>query len=60
MKNKNTEIYEYTYRLRGMSIGCQPKGFLKWYNAKGYDFEIITYDHKLTEEEILEYELIEL
>jgi hypothetical protein len=43
-----------------MSIGCQPEGFLKWKNAKGYEYEIITYDHELTEKEMLEYELIEI
>ena len=58
MENEST--YNYTYKFRGMSIGCQPEGFLKWKNAKGYEYEIITYDHELTEKEILEYELIEI
>ena len=52
--------HSYTYKFRGMSIGCQPEGFLKWKNAKGYEYEIITYDHELTEKEMLEYELIEI
>jgi len=51
---------KYTYRLRGLSPGCQPRGFLNWEKIKGYKYEVITYDRRLTNKEIKEYELIEL
>jgi hypothetical protein len=53
--------YKYTYKFRGFSLYCQPtKGFIRKENNKNYKFEIIVYDRKLTENEINEYELIEL
>jgi hypothetical protein len=60
MENKNTKTYEYTYRLRGMSPYCQPGGFKDWKNLPGYKYEVISYNRKLTEKEILEYELTEV
>ena len=51
--------YKYTYRTRGFSIGCQPDDFVKFEQGK-HKFETITYNRKLTEKEIFEYELIDL
>ena len=53
------KMYKYTYKFRGLSIGCQPKGFIKWDHDLGDKFETIYYNRKLTAEEIKEYELIE-
>ena len=54
------KLYWYTYRLRGFSIGCQPKDFKQIdYNYKG-KFEAVAYDRELTDEEISEYELIKI
>ena len=52
--------HRYTYKFRGVGLGCQPKGFLDWQNITGYKYEVITYDRELTEEEISEYELIKI
>ncbi len=52
-------MYAYTYRTRGFSIGCQPKGVIKW-EVGEYKFETIYYDRILTDDEITEYELIAL
>ena len=60
MENKNTKTYEYTHRLRGMSPYCQPGGFKDWKNLPGYKYEVISYNRKLTEKEILEYGLTEV
>lgn len=48
--------YWYEYRLRGLSLGCQPKGFVDS-NADHGRFGSVAYSRKLTEEEIEEYEL---
>lgn len=48
--------YWYTYRLRGFSIGCQPKGFVDSDETVGR-FGAIAYDRPLTEAECYEYEL---
>jgi len=53
-------IHRYTYKFRGVGLGCQPKGFLDWQNIAGYKYEVITYDRELTEEEISEYELLKI
>ena len=52
-------MFKYTYRTRGFSIGCQPKGFIKFEEGE-HEFETIYYDRKLTKKEIEEYELIDL
>lgn len=53
------EEYRYGMRLRGFSIGCQPKeGFIRREDDKsGYYHDVIVYDRKLTEQEISDYEL---
>lgn len=50
--------YWYTYKLRGYSIGCQPKGVIQVKENQPY--ELIAYSRQLTDEEIEEYELVYL
>ena len=50
---------KYTYRTRGFSIGCQPRGFAK-VEQEEHKFETIYYERELTKKEIEEYELIDL
>ena len=52
----------YGMRLRGISPGCQPKGWeyikpnqYKTYRWREY-WDIIAYDHKLSENDIRNYE----
>jgi hypothetical protein len=52
--------YKYTYKSRGFSPGCQPKDFVKAENEKDFKFEVLTYNRKLTDCEINEFELIDL
>ena len=54
-------MYLYGMRLRGFSIGCQPKQGLigladdEYQDSKYHD--VIAYDRKLTEDELQEYSL---
>ena len=52
-------IYLYGIRLRGFSIGCQPKeGFLERRDdTTGNYYDIICYSRKLTDNELTNYEL---
>lgn len=54
-----TKEYLYGMRMRGFSIGCQPKdGFLdRRDDPDGKYYDIIVYDRPLTESELDEYEL---
>jgi len=53
--------FKYTYRSRGFSPSCQPmNGLINHENQKGYKFEVITYNRKLTCKEISDFELIDL
>jgi len=53
-----TTLYRYGMRLRGYSIGCQPKGCIdREDDESGRYYDIITYDRELTEAEMDEYEL---
>ena len=54
---KKKFVYEYLYR--GFSIGCQPKGFIEHDDSFGR-FGSVTYDRKLTEDELSSYELKEV
>lgn len=58
-KKGRWKMYKYTYRTRGLSIGCQPSDFVK-FEQENHKFETIFYARKLTKEEIDEYELIDL
>lgn len=51
--------YIYGMRLRGFSIGCQPKkGFLRREDdTTGKYHDIIVYDRELTQQETADYEL---
>ena len=51
--------YRYGMRLRGFSIGCQPKGVVRREDSDKY-WDIIVYDRPLTEEEIRHYSLTPL
>jgi hypothetical protein len=52
-------MYKYGMRLRGFSIGCQPKeGFCdRQDDSTGKYWDILIYDRKLTDEEVHDYEL---
>ena len=52
-------MYKYGMRLRGFSIGCQPKkGFLFVRNdPSGRYYDILVYDRKLSDKELSDYEL---
>lgn len=60
--SEDTPIYTYGMRMRGFSIGCQPKdGFTEWLDdTTGKYWDIITYDRPLTPQEIEDYELDDL
>ena len=51
--------YRYGMRLRGFSIGCQPRqGFIERLDdTSGRYYDILAYDRQLTETEINDYEL---
>lgn len=51
--------YRYGMRLRGFSIGCQPKDGLRDIEGDktGRYWNILGYDRKLTDEECRDYEL---
>lgn len=52
-------MYKYGMRLRGFSIGTQPKaGFYERQDDQtGKYWDILVYDRKLTDKEVQEYEL---
>lgn len=50
--------YRYGMRLRGYSIGCQPRGVIdREDDPTGRYHDIIVYDRELTAREVEEYEL---
>lgn len=49
-------LYWYTYRLRGFSLGCQPKDFA-WQDSSIGKFGAIIYERELTKKEMSDYEL---
>ena len=50
--------YRYGMRLRGYSIGCQPRGVIdREDDPTGRYHDIIIYGRRLTEREMEEYEL---
>ncbi|PGT90009.1 hypothetical protein [Bacillus thuringiensis] len=58
-KEDSSEIRWYAYRLRGFSLGCQPKGFVDTCYSYG-KFGAVAYKRKLTKEEVSAYELTEI
>jgi hypothetical protein len=46
----------YELRLRGISLGCQPKDFVEVDHTKGR-WGIVAYDRELTKEELDIYEM---
>ncbi len=52
----NKGLYWYEYRLRGYSIGCQPKGHIEVNESIGR-YGIIAYNRLLTDNEINNYDL---
>ena len=52
------KFYKYGMRLRGFSIGCQPRNVCKRVDDKtGKYHDIIIYARKLTDKEVTDYEL---
>ena len=50
-------MYLYGMRLRGFSIGCQPKeGFEEAREDKNY-WNVLVYNRELTKEEVKQYDL---
>lgn len=49
-------MYWYEYIHRGLSLGCQPKGFVDHDESKG-KFGWVAYDRELTDKEMSDYEL---
>jgi hypothetical protein len=54
--NEEHKLYKYSYRYRGFSPGCQPKGYTSVEHNYGR-FGAISYSRLLTTEELDEYEL---
>ena len=56
-------MYNYGMKLRGFSIGCQPKDVIEWKDTDKAEtgfYSIITYDRELTPEEVANYDLVSL
>jgi len=53
------EVYVYGMRLRGFSIGCQPKdGLVERRDDKsGLYYDVLVYERELTRKELDDYEL---
>lgn len=60
-KKERQNEFEYTFRNRGFSPGCQPiDGLIKHETRKGFHYEVLTYNRKLSEEEISNFELLDM
>lgn len=56
--NKMPKRYFYGMRLRGFSPGAQPKGVIERLDdPSGKYYDILVYDHRLTDAETRDYEL---
>ena len=56
-------LFKYEMKSRPFGIGCQPKGHINYeekVKSKDGCWGILTYDRKLSPEEIYSYELKEL
>lgn len=50
--------YKYGMRLRGFSIGCQPRGVIaREDDESGRYYDILVYDRELSDQEVEAYEL---
>lgn len=49
-------MYWYEYRLRGFSLGCQPRDFVDVNHEHG-KWGAVAYSRELTDEEVDRYEL---
>jgi hypothetical protein len=49
-------MYWYEFIRRGLSLGCQPRGFVDHNESKG-TFGWVAYDRELTDKETSDYEL---
>lgn len=57
-KGDQMEEYRYGMRLRGYSIGCQPKGVIdREDDPTGRYYDILTYDRELSSHEVEAYDL---
>ena len=55
---KSTPRFKYGMRLRGCAPGCQPSGFIERLDDEsGKYWDIIVYDHKLSDREVGDYDL---
>ena len=58
LKAAEPKKYYYGMRLRGFSIGCQPDGVLERIDdPKGRYHDIIVYDHRLSDNDVLHFSL---
>lgn len=51
-------LYLYGMRMRGVSLGAQPKNFYDWSDGDKSYHNYISYERELTPEEISQYELV--
>lgn len=50
--------YKYGMRLRGFSIGCQPKGVIeRMDDPSGRYYDILVYERQLAKKELEDFEL---
>ena len=50
------ELFWYTMRLRGVSLGAQPRGFIEIDETHGR-WGAVGYDRELTTQELAQYEM---
>ncbi len=54
-------LYKYGLKHRGVSIGTQPTGFIKYEDVNKYEtgfYSFIYYDRELTADELNKYEIM--
>jgi len=55
---KSTPRFKYGMRLRGCAPGCQPSGFIERLDdPTGKYWDILVYNHRLSDREISDYDL---
>lgn len=50
-------MYRYGMRLRGASIGAQPKGFIKFDESDNRYYNVLYYPERLCDEDVWHYSL---